>query len=154
MRVDRFEPGGQPLWTRTLTVPDAATTTCTAIVRTVADTTILAGQVTRSPILAAIDADGEVEWSAEVDMGAGSAGPTIAALALAPSGEIIAVGSVHHTNDGAGIEFANPTGLAALDGNALLVSGYIGAPDVDAFLLRLANNGMPVWAKSYAGVTE
>lgn len=51
--------------------------------------------------------------------------------------------------DGSGIEYANPTGLATLDGNGLLVSGYIGAPDVDAFLIRLADNGLPIWVKSY-----
>jgi hypothetical protein len=239
MRVDRFDPCGQPLWTRTLAVSDAATTTCTAVVQTAAGATILAGQVTRSavrsPILAAVDADGDVEWSIEVDTGTGSTNSTIAALALSSSGGIIAVGSVGYADsgvapelpiggtnalilrldtegtllggyalggtaaeealrivvhpdgtyaigghiavapqvwiasmsaddtvrwsasyqnrpDGAGIEFANPTGLAALDGNGMLVSGYIGAPDVDAFLMRVADNGMPVWVKTYAGV--
>jgi hypothetical protein len=220
-----------------MSVAGADTTTCTAIVRTTSDTTILAGKVNRrsvpSLLLAAIDEAGDVEWSIEVDTGSGSTQPTIAALALLPSGDIIAVGSVHHADSGlppeppmggknalilkldargtllgayalggtsaeeamriavhpdngtytiaghleprpnvwlasmsadntlrwsasyqnrpddSGIDYANPTGLATLDGNGLLVSGYIGAPDRDAFLMRLADNGQPVWVKSY-----
>ena len=237
MRADRFDPTGAPVWTRTLRVPDADATTCVAVVQTESNGTIVAGRVTRSsigsPILGAIDEDGNVEWSMEVDMGSSSTDPVIEALARTPSGEIIAVGSVHYTDtadpseppiggknalilrlcedgtlvsafalggtasddglriavqpdgsyaiagrlpasaqnvwiasltpddtldwsasyqsrpDDSGIDNSTPSGLATVAANGLLVSGDIGSPDQDAWLMRLNKNGMPVWVKTY-----
>jgi hypothetical protein len=101
MRVDRFSPAGEPRWTRRLSVPDADQTTCVAVVSRSSGGAVLAGEVNRSGVftalLAAIDDSGGVEWSIEVDAGAGSTRPGIAALAEAPSGDIIAVGQVDYT---------------------------------------------------------
>ncbi len=47
------------------------------------------------------------------------------------------------------IEVARPTGLAAPAGPGLLVSGHIGSPDQDAWIMRIDRAGMPMWTKSY-----
>jgi hypothetical protein len=95
----RRDASGAPLWTRQLTVPGASRVTCEAMVPSPSNGIIIAGDATHGgshwPILAAIDANGSVEWSTEVDMGLGSTSPEIHALALAPTGEIVAVGSVY-----------------------------------------------------------
>jgi hypothetical protein len=237
LRVDRFDGVGSPRWTRTLRVPDGDWTRMAAALST-EGRTIVAGDVIRSsvssPLLAAVDAAGVVEWSIEVDLGPGATFPTITDLAATPSGDIIATGAVSLTDTsdpesvidrdnalilrlsadgrlqsayalggGAGeegmriavhpdgsyivaghigvapnvwlaslrpddtlrwsaayqnrpdeddsIEHANPTGLAPVADNGILVSGYIGSPDMDAFLMRVDDEGMPLWVKSLVG---
>jgi hypothetical protein len=55
--------------------------------------------------------------------------------------------------DGNG-EQAKLTSLAVLDNQGLLVSGYIGAPDEDAFVLRVDNGSMPIWVKTYRSALD
>jgi hypothetical protein len=238
MRLDRFNTQGDPQWTRTFEALDADSTTCVAIAPTTTNGAVLAGRVGRSsvltPILTAVDQDGNVPWSIEVDMGSGSTDPKIVALATTPGGEFIAVGTVHYTETtdpveppidranalilrftsegvlvggfalgGDGTEEAldvavhpdgsytiagkltghermtwlasigsadtlewsaayqsgpdydandvsEPTGLATLDDQGLLVSGTIGARDVNAWLMRVDRDGMPIWVKTYS----
>lgn len=240
IRLDRYDSSGGPLWTRTLSVPGASRTTAEALVATPSNGAILAGAVTRSsvntPIVASIREDGSVEWATEVDMGAGSTSPDIDALALTPSGDILAVGAVTSMDtasyydstialgnalvlrldadgnllsaravgargyesartvamfedgsyaiggddgfapygvwiasfrpddslrwsasylsrpESAGSDDATPYGLAPLPGNGLLVAGYTGATaGKDAWIMRLDDEGMPRWLKSYVG---
>ena len=102
LRIDRFDPQGQPIWSRTLSAVDATSATCVALAATATNGAILAGHVNRSgaqtPTLIAIDEDGDVEWSLDIDMGSGSTNPAIEALASDPSGGFIAVGSVDFTD--------------------------------------------------------
>jgi hypothetical protein len=196
IRVDRFSPSGEPRWTRTMRASG-------------------------------------VEWSIEVDAGSGSTHPAIAALAEAPSSDIIAVGEVDHTDladpslppidrqnalilrlrpdgtlvsgfalggtgsekasrvavaqDGSyvigghlggapnawlaslraddslrwsasyrsrphasGVDFTTLTGLAAIP-DGVLACGHMEPPGVDAWLIRVDEEGMPVWAKTFVG---
>jgi hypothetical protein len=169
----------------------------------------------------------------EVDAGSGSTHPAIAALAEAPSSDIIAVGEVDHTDlanpslppidrqnalilrlrpdgtlvsgfalggtgsekasrvavaqDGSyvigghlggapnawlaslraddslrwsasyrsrphasGVDFTTLTGLAAIP-DGVLACGHMEPPGVDAWLIRVDEEGMPVWAKTFVG---
>jgi hypothetical protein len=103
VRFDRHDPSGEQQWTRTVAVPGASRVTCTAMVPTAENGLIFAGEVMHSggiqqPIVAAIDEDGTVAWATELDMGLGSTAANLYGLALTPSGEIVAVGSVHYTD--------------------------------------------------------
>jgi hypothetical protein len=237
IRVDRFSPSGEPRWTRTIRAGGADRTTCVAVVPRSSGGAVLAGEVTRSGVrsalMIAIDDAGAVEWAIEVDAGGGSTNPAIAALAEAPTGDIIAVGEVDHTDledpslppidrqnalilrlrpdgtqltgfalggtegekasrvavarDGSyaigghlgrapnvwlaslhaddrlrwsasyrsrphasGVDFTNLTGLAAIP-SGLLACGHMEPPGVDAWLIRVDAEGMPVWSKTYIG---
>jgi hypothetical protein len=242
IRVERYAPSGTPRWRSTMTVP-GADVSCAAIAATSTNGAILGGQVeysngTARPIVAAIDQLGAVAWSTEVDTGAGSTSPVIEALAVTPTGEILAVGTVDYDDAGDAIDGTNAlilrlgaqgvpmsaravggnaseeahelamypdgsyaiggsqnarstlldvwvanswiaslgaddtlrwsaayqsrpdmdlngeqalaTGLAPLDNHGLLISGWIGSANVDAWILRVNQDGMPVWVKSYA----
>jgi hypothetical protein len=239
IRIDRYTPSGDEIWTRTLSVPGASRTTAETMIPSSSDGAILAGAVTRGggnrPIVAAIRADGTVEWATEVEMGAGSTSPVIEALAETPTGEILGIGKVSYTDNpsypactiygnnalvlrldaqgnplsaravgGRGHENAHavamfgdgsyviggddgsaphgvwlaalraddsvrwsasyqsrpdipglhsdstPNGLTALDGSGLLVTGYTGATaGKDAWIMRVDDEGMPRWVKSY-----
>jgi hypothetical protein len=237
IRVDRFSPSGEPRWTRTMRASGADRTTCVAVVTRSSGGAVLAGEITRSGVvsalLMAIDDAGGVEWSIEVDAGGGSTHPAIAALAEAPSSDIIAVGEVDHTDlaepslppidrqnalilrlrpdgtlvsgfalggtgsekasrvavaqDGSyvigghlggapnawlaslraddslrwsasyrsrphasGVDFTTLTGLAAIP-DGVLACGHMEPPGVDAWLIRVDEEGMPVWAKTFVG---
>jgi hypothetical protein len=237
IRVDRFSSSGEPRWTGTMRASGADRTTCVAVVTRSSGGAVLAGEITRSGVvsalLMAIDDAGGVEWSIEVDAGSGSTHPAIAALAEAPSSDIIAVGEVDHTDladpslppidrqnalilrlrpdgtlvsgfalggtgsekasrvavaqDGSyvigghlggapnawlvslraddslrwsasyrsrphasGVDFTTLTGLAAIP-DGVLACGHMEPPGVDAWLIRVDEEGMPVWAKTFVG---
>ena len=112
-RIERRSPIGDPLWARTLTMPDANFLTVTAIVPS-GDGAIVGGKVSRfsgeRPIFAAFDGAGELLWATEVDTGLGSTNPAVTALAATPTGDILAVGEV---------DYDRPDGL--IDGRSALV---------------------------------
>lgn len=47
-----------------------------------------------------------------------------------------------------------PTGLAGLSGSGLLVSGHIGAPNQDAWVMRIDRAGMPMFVKTYSSTDD
>jgi hypothetical protein len=240
MRVERYDPSGTALWRSTLTV-SGAEVTFNSILATSGDDTIIAGEVayddgTTRPILAALDALGNLIWSKEIETGAGSSKAAIEALAETPSGGILAVGKVDYADAGATIDGTNAlilrldvagnpaaayavggshsqvahhvamypdgsyaiggeqdifaphiawiaslwpddtlrwsasyqsrpyvdgngeqarvTALAPLSNHGLLVSGHIGSADIDAFVSRLGETGMPFWSKTYKSADE
>jgi hypothetical protein len=240
MRVERYDPSGTPRWRSTLTVAGAEVT-LSAILATSGNDTIIAGEVdhddgTSRPILAALDALGNLEWSKEIETGSGSSNAAIEALAETPSGGILAVGKVDYSDTGATIDGVNAlvlhldvqgnpgaayavggshsqvahhvaiypdgsyaiageqdafaphiawiaalraddslrwsasyqsrpyvdgngeqarvTSLAPLPNHGLLVSGQIGSVDIDAFVFRLGEAGMPFWLKTYKSSDE
>lgn len=240
MRVERYSPSGTPRWKNTLTV-SGADVTLSAILATTADDTIITGDVeyddgTHRLIVAALDALGNLEWSKEIETGAGSSNAAIEALVETPSGGILAVGKVDHSDGGATVdgtnalvlrldaqgnpgtaravggthrqiahnvamfadgsyaiggeqdvfaphiawiaslsaddslrwsaayqtrrymdgngEQASVTSLAPLNNHGLLVSGHIGSADVDAFVFRMSDSGMPIWSKTYRSVDD
>ena len=90
MRVERYDPSGTPRWRSVLTVAGAEVT-FNAILATSGNDTITVGVVeyddgTSRPIVAALDALGNLQWSKEIDTGAGSTNAVIEALAETPSG--------------------------------------------------------------------
>lgn len=244
IRVDRFTPAGDPAWTRTLAGTDADSVTCVAMVPTASNGVILTGHVNRSstltPLLIALDENGDVSWSIEVDMGSGSSDPKIVALAEDPTGGFVAAGQVNFTEltdpteppisgtnavvvkfsdqgvldaafalgsggtipvtefarqvvvgpDGSyvigghfgvapniwlasvdaddalvwsaryrarpdtdtSIDIANLRGLTPTADGGVAMCGVIGVPDTDAWLMRVNDAGMPLWAKCYSTI--
>jgi hypothetical protein len=241
LRVERFSAAGEPRWKRTISVPGADQTKGLAIVGRSSGGAVIAGQVNRSsrltPLLLAVDDDGEVEWAVEVDGGSGSSNPTLTALAQTPEGDLIAVGEVDYTAletvdpltpingrnafivrlrpdgtlvsgyalgaigdekatavtiapDGScllgghrgiapnawlallavddslrwsatyrsrphltGVDFTELKGISSLE-NGFLACGQMEPPGVDAWALRVDQEGMPVWSKSYVSAAE
>jgi hypothetical protein len=49
-----------------------------------------------------------------------------------------------------GVDFTTPTGLAAIP-DGVLACGHMEPPGVDAWLIRVDEEGMPVWAKTFVG---
>jgi hypothetical protein len=247
IRVERYSSAGVPRWTNTMTVPGAVvqlcppqSVRCDGILPTSSNGAIVSGRVTytgQAPhlIFAALDRDGNITWSTELEMGAGSTAPVVHALAETPTGEILAVGTVNYS-DGATIDGKNAlvlrldasgnplsaravggldgeganqlavfsdgsyaiagdagssapfgvwiasldqndalvwsgsyqnrsedldnsdvstvTGMSPLGNHGLLVSGYFGSPNVNAWIFRINANGMPVWVKTYISADE
>ena len=88
LTVECYSPSGTPRWRTTLTVP-GADVTLSAILATTADDTIITGDVeyddgTHRLIVAALDALGNLEWSKEIETGAGSSNAAIEALVETP----------------------------------------------------------------------
>jgi hypothetical protein len=109
--IECYAPSGAPRWRNTLTAPGAAFT-LSAIVATTANDTLVTGDIeyddgTRRLIVVALDALGNLEWSKEIETGAGSSNATIAAMTQTPSGGILAVGSVDYSDSNATIDGTN-----------------------------------------------
>ena len=111
MRVERYAPSGTPRWRNTLTVA-GADVTLSAILATTGNDTIISGEIEYEDgahrlIVAGLDALGNLEWSHEIETGAGSSDAAIAALAETPSGGILAVGKVDYSDGGTTIDGTN-----------------------------------------------
>ena len=248
IRVERYDAvTGSARWTTTMTVPGAVvrlcppqSVRCDGILPTSSNGAIVSAQVTYpngTPrlLFASIDRLGNIVWSNELEMGAGSSSPVVHALAESPAGEILAVGTVVYSDGGVqidgknalvlrldgngnavsaravgglhdqeanqlavhadgsyaiagdagafaafegwiatldsndslvwsgsyqsrsqhpGVDVTTVTGLSAVPGRGLLVSGTFGTPDPDAWIMRVNRDGMPVWVKSYVATDE
>jgi hypothetical protein len=141
IRVERYTAGGTPRWSNTMTVPGAVlrlcppqSVRCDGILPTASNGAIVSGQVTYPSgdprlIFAAIDQNGNITWSTELEMGAGSTEPVVHALAETATGDILAAGTIDYS-DGLSIDGKN------------------------ALILRLDANGNPLSARAVGGLHD
>jgi hypothetical protein len=84
----------------------------------------------------------------------GSPGPRDVWLASFGAGDTMRWSAAYQRPPGANSEGNQegtfPTGLAPLANQDLLVSGYVGQPNKDGWILRINLAGMPIWMKSYS----
>ena len=192
IRVERYTAGGTARWSNTMTVPGAVvrlcppqSVRCDGILPTASNGAIVSGQVTYTGgephlIFAAIDQDGNITWSTELETGAGSTEPVVHALAETATGEILAVGTVQYSDGGVAIDgknalvlrldaSGNPLSARAVGGlhdqgaNQLAVfpdGAYAIAGDAGAFapfgvwIASLDQNDELVWSGSYQNRSE
>jgi hypothetical protein len=65
-----------------------------------------------TPLVLALDGDGDVEWAVEVDAGSGSTDPDLLGIAMTPAGDVLVVGEVDFAQTPAPPE---DTGLACVN---------------------------------------
>ncbi len=96
----RFDGAGTAQWARAIVVTDAALTSWKAVVGTV-DGTVQVGSTYASdrPVVLGLDHDGQVRWVTEIDLDAPFERTALTALAAAPDGSVIAVGSTVDITD-------------------------------------------------------
>ena len=98
--VWRFDSAGTALWSRSMVVTGAALTSWNAVVDT-ADGTVQVGSTYASdrPLILGLDHDADVRWVTEIDLDAPFERTALTAVAAAPDGSVIAVGSTVDITD-------------------------------------------------------
>jgi hypothetical protein len=153
IRVERYTPAGTPRWSNTMTVPGAVvqlcppqSIRCDGILPTASNGAIVSGRVTYTGgephlLFAALDRDGNITWSTELETGAGSTDPVVHALAETATGEILAVGAIDYS-DGVGIDGTNALVLRLdASGNPLSARAVGGLHDQKAHQLAVFPDG-------------
>ena len=121
MRVERYSASGTPLWARTMAGQASTLVKWNASVPSSSGGAILAGHIsyvatgTQRCVFAEIDQAGTLLWMTEVDLGADATSPTVNAIALTSTGEILAAGMVTYQ------DLPSPYDAALRYGNGLVL---------------------------------
>ncbi|MGH8574252.1 MAG: hypothetical protein ACREX8_16995, partial [Gammaproteobacteria bacterium] len=121
MRVERYSASGTPLWARTMAGQASTAVKWNASVPTSSGGAILAGHIsyvatgTQRCVFAEIDQAGAILWMNEVDLGADATNPTVNAVALISTGQILAAGTVTYQ------DLPSPTDAVLRQGNGLVL---------------------------------
>lgn len=128
----RFDDTGSALWGRSMEVAGAVQTRWNDVVGT-AEGSVMIGSTYASdrPVVLGLDHDGQLRWLTEIALDAPYEGSALTALAAAPDGSVIAVGSTRDSSLGPARDFDDLL-VVRIDANGAVVSAVAhGGPGVD-----------------------
>lgn len=121
MRVQRYDRSGRPLWSRVMRGPPSTLPAWNGSVASSSGGAILVGHISyvtsgeRRCVMMELDAEGAMAWVTEFDLGPDVTNPTLQAVAVTPTGEILAVGTATYQ------DIPDRAGAALIGANGLVV---------------------------------